>query len=402
MQEFTQRKKISRQNREKSNLRPVSGEVDQGGRTVWSPVPIYIGRRPTRLVQVGDVLIGSDVPVSVQSMTTADTRKPGETVAQIQQLQEAGCDLVRVAVPDETAAGKLAEIREAVKPPLIADIHYSVNLALAAIDAGMEGIRINPGTIGDHRKLESIAKSAAAAGAAVRIGINGGSLERDIKMEYKNRSPAEALVASALRNCENFEEWGCANLKVSLKSSSPLCTIAAYRQFAALTDYPLHLGLTEAGLPEAGTVKSAAVLGCLLLEGIGDTLRVSLTGDPVREVFVGRQILAACGLRDETPEIISCPTCGRTEIDVVTLAREVEAEVRRLEAAGKRVAIRKIAVMGCSVNGPGEAREADIGIACGRDHGVLFKEGKIAEKLSLEQMKERLFAEIRARAEQEC
>lgn len=400
MQEFKRRKKIFYQNLEKHSRQSLSNGGGQEGQPVWAPVPMQNGRRPTRLLRMGHFFIGGDSPVSVQSMTTTDTRKTSATVGQIEQLQEAGCDLVRVAVPDKIAAEKLAEIREAVELPLIADIHFSAELALAAIDAGLAGIRINPGTIGNQGKLEAIAKASAAAGTVVRIGINGGSLEKDIRKEYKDSSSSEALVASALRNCENFEEWGCANLKVSLKSSSPLCTIAAYRKFAALTDYPLHLGLTEAGLPEAGTVKSAAVLGCLLMEGIGDTLRVSLTGDPVREVFVGRQILAACGLRDENPEIISCPTCGRTEIDVVTLAREVELEVRRLEAEGKKVAIRKIAVMGCSVNGPGEAREADIGIACGRDHGVLFKEGKIVAKLSPEQMKESLFAEIRARAEQ--
>ncbi len=352
-------------------------------------------RHRAREIRVGWVAVGGTAPVILQSMTNTDTRAPAATISQIQRLAKAGCQLIRVAVPDQTAVRALPAIMAEIPLPLIADVHFNSELALAAVEAGVQGLRINPGTIRDQQKLKAIGQAAAAAGVAVRVGVNGGSLEPEVLARHNDRATAAALVESALTHCARFEGWGCHNLKASLKSSSVPTTVEACRRFAAVTDYPLHLGLTEAGLPEAGAVKSAAALGCLLMEGIGDTIRISLTGDPVQEIIVGRRILAACGLGSSGPEVVACPTCGRTEIDLHRLATEVEEELRRLETEGAVVELRKIAVMGCSVNGPGEAKDADLGIAGGRRRGVLFKHGKIICALPEEELKSRLLDEIR-------
>ncbi len=353
-------------------------------------------RRHSRQIHVGSVPVGGAAPVTVQSMTNTDTRDPKATVKQIQELANLGCQLIRVAVPDMKAAKCLAPIMQRISLPLIADIHFNADLALAALDAGVQGVRINPGNISSAKKLRTIALKAASSGAAVRIGVNGGSLEKSIRKQYDDRATPAALVESALRQCRQFEEWGCRNIKVSLKSSSPTGTVEACRRFAAASDHPLHLGLTEAGPPETGALKSAVVLGTLLMEGIGDTVRVSLTGNPRQEVIVAKRILAACGLHSGSPDIISCPTCGRTEIDLNSLVREVEEEVLRLEKLGGRIGLKTIAVMGCSVNGPGEAQDADLGIAGGKGKGAFFENGSIVCTLPEKELKAKLLEEIRA------
>lgn len=338
------------------------------------PVDFHL-QRPTRAIRLGKVAIGGGAPVSIQSMATTDTRDAAATLAQIRGLAAAGCDIVRVAVPDAAAVAGLRAIAAASPLPVVADIHFDCRLALASIAAGAHGIRINPGNLGGRRKFEDVVRAAAAAGVPVRIGVNGGSLEKELLEKHGGATPA-ALVENAVTYCRMAEDVGCTQLKVSLKSSSVAATVTACRRFATQSDIPLHLGVTEAGTFLAGAVKSAAALGCLLLEGIGETLRVSLTAPPVEEVRVAIRILEAVGRRDAQPEIVSCPTCGRTQIDLVPLAEAVEAEVARLKAAGVHIHLRKIAIMGCVVNGPGEARDADLGIAGGKGMGVLFKNGK--------------------------
>ena len=330
--------------------------------------------------------MGGDAPVIVQSMTNTDTRDVPATVAQIRRLEEAGCEIIRVAVPDEAAADALPSIRKGIGIPLIADIHFHEALAVKSLEAGVEGIRINPGNLGEKsiRKIIGVAKERDAA---VRIGVNAGSLEKDLLKKYGGPT-AEALVESALKNLVPFQEAGFANLKFSLKSSHVATMIEAYRLVADRTDYPLHLGVTEAGTLLEGSIKSSIGLGILLYEGIGDTIRVSITGDPVPEVKVAYSILRALGVRKVGPEIISCPTCGRCEIDLNGLAEAVE---KRL--SGMRDYL-KIALMGCVVNGPGEASEADIGIAGGRGTGLLFKKGKAIRKIREEDFVTGLMDEI--------
>ena len=330
--------------------------------------------------------MGGDAPVIVQSMTNTDTRDVPATVAQIRRLEEAGCEIIRVAVPDEAAADTLPSIRKGIGIPLIADIHFHEALAVKSLEAGVEGIRINPGNLGEKsiRKIIGVAKERDAA---VRIGVNAGSLEKDLLKKYGGPT-AEALVESALKNLVPFQEAGFANLKLSLKSSHVVTMIEAYRLVADRTDYPLHLGVTEAGTLLEASIKSSIGLGILLYEGIGDTIRVSITGDPVPEVKVAYSILRALGVRKVGPEIISCPTCGRCEIDLNGLAEAVE---KRL--SGMRDYL-KIALMGCVVNGPGEASEADIGIAGGRGTGLLFKKGKAIRKIREEDFVTGLMDEI--------
>lgn len=330
--------------------------------------------------------MGGDAPVIVQSMTNTDTRDVPATVAQIRRLEEAGCEIIRVAVPDEAAADALPSIRKGIGIPLIADIHFHEALAVKSLEAGVEGIRINPGNLGEKsiRKIIGVAKERDAA---VRIGVNAGSLEKDLLKKYGGPT-AEALVESALKNLVPFQEAGFANLKLSLKSSHVATMIEAYRLVADRTDYPLHLGVTEAGTLLEASIKSSIGLGILLYEGIGDTIRVSITGDPVPEVKVAYSILRALGVRKVGPEIISCPTCGRCEIDLNGLAEAVE---KRL--SGMRDYL-KIALMGCVVNGPGEASEADIGIAGGRGTGLLFKKGKAIRKIREEDFVTGLMDEI--------
>ncbi len=331
-------------------------------------------RNGTRPLDIGPVAIGGGAPVVVQSMTNTDTRDAGATLEQIRRLHAAGCELVRLAVPDAQAAAALKTIASHSPVPLVADVHFDYRLALAALDAGLRGLRINPGNIGGQDKVRCVAAAAKAHGAAIRVGVNSGSVEKEMLRKYGGPTP-EALVESALAHVRMLEQCGFFDTVISLKSSSVTDTIASYRLMAARSSYPLHLGVTEAGTPMRGTVKSSVGMGILLAEGIGDTIRVSLTADPEQEVAVAWEILRALGLRSRGPEIISCPTCGRTEIDLIHLAEEVDRFVRSHPLAADRPV--KIAVMGCVVNGPGEAREADIGLAGGRSKGVIFKKGSI-------------------------
>ena len=330
-------------------------------------------RHPTRAVTIRGVGVGGENPVRVQSMTNTDTRDVAATLAQIRALTDAGCEIVRLAVLNDDAAKALAAIRAGTDAPLVADIHFDHRLAVAALDAGIDALRINPGNIGSEAAVDTVVAAAKAHGAPIRIGVNSGSVQKDLLAKYGGPTP-EAMVESALTHIAMLERRGFHDIKVSLKSSSVPRTVAAYRLLAASVDYPLHIGVTEAGTPMRGAVKSAVGLGILLAEGLGDTLRVSLTGDPVTEIGVAYEILRALDIRARGPEIISCPTCGRTEIDLVGLAAAVEERLRGVTD------VFTVAVMGCVVNGPGEAREADIGIAGGRDCGIIFRKGEIRGK----------------------
>jgi (E)-4-hydroxy-3-methylbut-2-enyl-diphosphate synthase len=340
-----------------------------------------------RQILVGGVPVGGSAPVVVQSMTNTRTDDVPGTLAQIKALATAGALLVRVAVPDRAAAAALPRLVEESPVPLIADIHFDHELALAGIAAGAAGIRINPGNIGGPERVRQVVDAAGAAGAAVRIGVNSGSLERDLR-EMEEHDPAGALVESALRFCRVFEQLGFERMKFSVKSASPVVTIDANRRLAREVPYPLHLGVTEAGTPWTGSIRSAVALGALLAEGVGDTIRVSLTGDPVEEVRVGLEILRSLELAPSGPRLISCPTCGRTQLALEPLALEVE---RRLQELGAEV---EVAVMGCVVNGPGEARKADFGIAGGKGEGVIFARGRPVKKVPQDRLVDELFALI--------
>ena len=338
-----------------------------------------IQRRISRKIRIGTVEVGGDAPVSIQSMTNTDTRDVAATLDQINRLARLGCEIIRVAVPDEAAADALAELTEKSPLPVIADIHFDYRLA-----RHVTAIRLNPGNLDSPEHIRLVAESAVRHGVPIRVGANTGSLRPAVIRSMMERglshddALAEALVISAMKECALLEKFGVTEIKVALKSSSVPVTVAAYRKFADRTDYPLHIGVTEAGTPGQGIVKSAVGIGALLLEGIGDTLRVSLTAPPEDEVIAGRRILEACGLRDASPEIVSCPTCGRTEIDLIGLANKVEELVTEIKAGGATIHLRKIAVMGCAVNGPGEARDADLGVA-GSKAGklVIFRFGEV-------------------------
>lgn len=345
-------------------------------------------RKATKIIKLGKMSIGGGSPILVQSMTNTDTRDAEATLAQIKRLEGKGCEAARVAVPDQTAADALRSIVANANIPIIADIHFDHRLAIAALEAGCAGIRINPGNIGSRTHVDKVIDAARQNGAAIRIGVNSGSLEKDLLEKYGHPT-AGALAESAMRHARHMEERNFGNLKISLKSSSVLESLAAYRRISALCSYPLHIGITEAGGLRRGTVKSAVGLGILLHEGIGDTLRVSLTAEPEEEVGVAYEILRALGLRRRGPEIISCPTCGRTEIDLPGLAAAVE------EAVADSTADIKIAVMGCVVNGPGEAREADIGLAGGRDKGIIFRNGEIVRTVRGPLLLEAFMEELR-------
>jgi len=331
-------------------------------------------RRKTRQISIGPVKVGGDAPISVQSMTKTDTRDIRKTVHQIRRLEEAGCEIIRVAVVDEEAARAITEIKKKIKIPLIADIHFHPRLALMAMAVGADGLRINPGNIGGRDRLKSIVTEARNRSIPIRIGVNAGSLEKDFLKRFGGATP-EAMVSSALRTIEWMEDLGFHLIKVSLKASDVLRTVEAYRLFSKKSDYPLHLGVTEAGKGSGAIVKSSIGMGLLLSEGIGDTLRVSLTGDPMDEVRVGYEILRALNIRKRGVEIISCPTCGRCEVDLTRLVQKIERAVKKITTP------LTVAIMGCVVNGPGEAKEADIGIAGGKGVGVLFKKGKVVRKL---------------------
>ena len=341
-------------------------------------------KRQSKQIKVGNVAIGGDAAVSVQSMTTTDTRDTLSSLAQIKTLAENGCEIIRLAVPDMAAAKALKEIVAQSPVPVIADIHFDHLLALQSITSGVHAVRINPGNIGSEDRIRQVAEAAGNAGIPIRVGSNSGSISSKLLKQLSRSDSdeetliAEALVQSALEQCRKLEAYGFTQIKVSLKASDVPLTLAACRRFANETDYPLHLGITEAGTPGRGIIKSAVGIGALLLDGIGDTIRVSLTADPVQEVITGIRILEACGLRSAEPEIISCPTCGRTEIELIALAEKVEHLVDSIKASGKKINLKKIAVMGCVVNGPGEAKNADLGIAgAGKGRVAVFKQAKI-------------------------
>jgi len=345
-------------------------------------------RRKTRRLYIGEVPIGDGAPPAVQSMTKTDTRDVVKTVAQIKELYEAGCEIIRVAVPDMEAARCLGKIKAESPIPVIADIHFDYRLALEALRQGVDGLRINPGNIGAKWKIKEIVEAARERKVPIRIGVNAGSLERDILDRYGHPTP-EALVESARRNIEILEDLDYREIKVSLKSSGVMDTVAAYRLFSQRFDYPLHIGISEAGPPPQGIIKSAIGIGILLSEGIGDTIRVSLTASPIEEVKVAWGILKALGLREAGVDLISCPTCGRCEVDIINLSNAV-SEV--LSSVKKPL---KVAVMGCPVNGPGEAREADFGVAGGKGKGFIFKKGKVIKEVAEEHLLEELLVLIR-------
>jgi (E)-4-hydroxy-3-methylbut-2-enyl-diphosphate synthase len=327
-------------------------------------------RRKTRQIHVGRVAVGGDAPVSVQSMTTTKTDDVEETLIQVHALATQGADIVRVAVPHEADAKALPEIVREGGVPIIADIHFSVRLAMMALDAGVHGLRLNPGNMRNPKHVQEVAVAAKERGIPIRIGVNAGSLDKKL-IEKHGRPTAEALVESAIYEIGLLEEHGFTDIKVSVKHQNVAEMINAYRLLATQTDAPFHLGVTEAGTPKQGNIKSAIGIGTLLAEGIGDTIRVSLTADPVEEVKLGKQILNALGLRHDTFDLVACPSCGRAELDVFALANEVESRIAKMDLPPMQ-----IAVMGCEVNGPGEARDADIGIAAGPGRGLLFSKGK--------------------------
>jgi len=353
------------------------------GLTVDYPVT----RRKSRAVKVGGVIIGGGFPVSVQSMTNTDTADIPATVAQIERLEEAGCEIVRVAVLNAKAADGLGKIKKQIEIPLVADIHFSHTLALKAIKQGVDKVRINPGNIGEDWKVAEVVRAARDAGIPIRIGVNSGSLPEDLLKEFGHDDP-RGLVAAALRELEILEKLDFHDTVIAMKSTNVGATIAAHLMLAELVDYPFHIGITEAGPVFSGTIKSAVGIGSILARGIGDTIRVSLTADPVEEIRVGKQILKALELKREGVEVISCPTCGRAQIDIVDLAQRIEEKTRHIKTP------LRVAVMGCIVNGPGEARSADAGIAGGRGEGQLFLKGKVIRKVKESEMESALLAEI--------
>lgn len=344
-------------------------------------------RKNTKAILVSNLKIGGDSPVSLQSMTNTDTRNVSETIKQIKGLENIGCQLIRVAVPDDEAAEALRKIKQSISIPLVADIHFDYRLAIKSVQMGADKLRINPGNIGDFDKVKKIASICKDYGVPIRIGVNGGSLEKKIIQKHGGPT-AEAMVESCLNYIWKMEDIDFTNIIISLKSSDLQTTISAYRSISKQVDYPLHIGVTEAGTIEAGTIKSAIGIGSLLIDGIGDTARVSLTSSPINEIKVGKQILASLGLLSNKIQIISCPTCGRCQIDLIYLAEEIEKAVRLIP---KSITI---AVMGCAVNGPGEAREADLGIAGGKGSALLFKKGKIIRKLTEDEIVPELIKEI--------
>lgn len=347
-----------------------------------------INRRPTRRVMVGNVAIGGGAPVSIQSMTNTRTSDIEATVAQIEALENAGCEIVRCAVPDIESAEALREIKRRIGIPLVADVHFDHRLALKAIENGADKIRINPGNIGSAEKVREVAREASARGIPMRVGVNGGSLEKALLEKYGHVC-AEALVESAMGHISLLEDMDFHDIVISIKTSDVAMSYCAYSMLSEMTDHPLHIGVTEAGTVYRGTVRSAVGIGALLLSGIGDTLRVSLTGDPTLEIRAAKEILRACGMYDRGIEFISCPTCGRTQIDLIDIASRVEAALEGIETP------LRVAVMGCAVNGPGEAREADVGIAGGKNSAVLFRKGRIVKKLSGEDIVEELVKAVK-------
>jgi (E)-4-hydroxy-3-methylbut-2-enyl-diphosphate synthase len=344
-------------------------------------------RRKSRAVKAGNVIIGGGFPITIQSMTNTDTSDVDATVAQIGALTDAGCDIIRVAVPDEKAALQLGTIKSRITIPLVADIHFQYKLALEAIRQGVDKIRINPGNIGDDWKVREICKAAKDAGITIRVGVNSGSLPKDIREKYGHDNP-DGFVLAALREIEVLENCDFHDIVISLKSSSVTTCFWSHLLLAEKVDYPFHLGITEAGTLQTGSIKSSVGLGGLLLCGIGDTIRVSLSADPIEEIRIGKAILKALELKKEGVEVISCPTCGRCRIDLIPLAESIEQKTRHYKTP------LKVAVMGCAVNGPGEAAAADVGIAGGDNLGLLFKKGAIIGKIPADKLEETLLKEI--------
>lgn len=344
-------------------------------------------RTETKKIKVGNLYIGGDAPIAIQSMTNTDTRDVNSTIKQIKNLEAAGCEIIRCAVPDEEAGEALKDIVKNINIPLVADIHFDYKLALKSIENGVAALRINPGNIGNTERIKEVAKAAKEHQIPIRVGVNSGSLEKEILQKYGRVCP-EALVESALNHVRILESLNFDDIVVSIKSSNVLQMIESYRRVSELVNYPLHIGVTEAGTVWRGTIKSSVGIGALLSQGIGDTVRVSLTGDPLEEVKVAKEILKSLGYLNDGIEFVSCPTCGRTQIELIKIANEVE---KRLSDCKKNI---KVAVMGCVVNGPGEAREADIGIAGGKGVGLIFKKGQIIKKVKEDQLVDELIKEI--------
>jgi len=351
-------------------------------------------RKFTRKVWVGNTAIGGNAPITVQSMTNTDTRNVEETVKQIKALQEVGCEIIRLAVPNMEAALSLEAIKKKIEIPLVADIHFNYQLALQAISSGVDALRINPGNIGERSKVKAVVESAKERSIPIRIGVNAGSLEKHLLEKHGGPTP-EALVESALGHVHILEEEDFEDIVISVKASQVTTTIQAYQLLAEKSKYPLHVGVTEAGTVWSGSIKSAVGIGTLLAQGIGDTIRVSLTSSPLEEVKVGYQILKSLNLRERGPEIISCPTCGRCQLDLIPIAEEIEKRCQQIDKP------LKIAIMGCVVNGPGEAKEADIGIAGGKGEGLLFKKGEIVKKIPENELVQVLWEEIKKNSGQE-
>lgn len=348
---------------------------------------IKLIRKKTKVIKVGNVLIGGDNPVSIQSMTNTLTKDIDSTVNQIKKLENAGCDIIRSAITDLEDAKAIKEIKKEINIPIIADIQYDYKLALDSIKYGIDGLRLNPGNIGSLDKVREVVKACKESGISIRVGVNAGSLKKEFLEKY-NGVNEDSMVYSALEQIRLLEDMNFYDIKISLKASNVPLTIKAYEKMSQMVDYPLHLGITEAGPIWRGTIKSSVGIGTLLSMGIGDTVRISLTGDPVEEVKVGREILKSLNLLNEGLEIISCPTCGRTNIDLINIVEEAE---KRLEGINKHI---KVAIMGCAVNGPGEAREADIGIAGGNGEGLIFRKGEIIKKVKEENLLDELLKEI--------
>ncbi len=344
-------------------------------------------RKKTRVVKIGDVGIGGENPIRVQSMTKTDTRDVSSTLTQIESLRNKGCEIVRIAIPDEESVEAFKKIKEKSPLPLVADIHFNYRLALKAIEYGADGIRINPGNIGSRDRVREIAKLAKERGIPIRIGVNSGSLEKDLLQKYGSAN-VSALVESVIRNVKMLEDFNFSDIKISVKASDVERTVEAYRKISELTDYPLHIGITESGTLFTGTIKSSIGIGILLYEGIGDTIRVSLSSPPEEEVRVGWEILKALGLRKRGVDIISCPTCGRLEVNLLPIVSEIEERVSNLE---KNL---KIAIMGCVVNGPGEAEESDLALVCGKGLALIYKKGKLLRKIKEKEMVEEFLKEI--------
>ena len=344
-------------------------------------------RKKTREVNIGGVKIGGDNPIAIQSMCNTDTRNVEETVKQIKELENAGCEIIRVAVPDMQAAEAIKDIKRQIDIPLVADIHFDYRLALKAIDGGIDKIRINPGNIGSEDRVKQVADMAKKNGIPIRVGVNSGSLEKHLVQKYGGVTP-EGLVESALGHVRLLEKYDFYDTVISIKASNVPFSVEVYELLSETVDYPLHVGITEAGTVWGGTVKSAVGIGAILSRGIGDTIRVSLTGNPVEEIYAAKEILKDMNLRKFGVEFVSCPTCGRTSIDLISIANEVESKVKNIDKNNK------VAVMGCAVNGPGEAREADIGIAGGHGEGLIFRKGEIIRKVPENMLVDELMKEI--------